>query len=315
MDDSPPPDRFTPADQCDRLLAVSQSKPDLGFIGRLLTVCCLPRTDPGQQKQYRRDNGPFTLYLVAGAGTGLPFGNIPRLLLAWICTEVVRRKNRQSTDAPQGEDGSTDPRVLVLGRSVSGFMRTIGIYSTGGGKRGERTRLRDQMNRLFRCHIELVFEDSAADLFAGARVTDYGQLWWDVKDRNRRLKSSSRIRLSEVFYQAIQKHHVPVNLKVLGALKSSSLGLDLYTWLNYRIFTLTKPLKLSWRQIYQQLGFDPAKAANKYVVRDFRRQCLRELRKIRLAWPEFRFSLPRGALIIHPSKPSIPPRNDCGDSP
>ena len=146
-------------------------------------------------------------------------------------------------------------------------------------------------------------------------MTDYGQLWWDVKEPRSRLKSTSRIRLSEVFYRAIQKHHVPVNLKVLSALKSSSLGLDLYTWLNYRIFTLTRPLKLSWRQIYQQLGSDPANAANKYVVRNFRRHCLRELRKIRLAWPEFRFSLPRGGLIIHLCKPSIPPRIDCGDSP
>lgn len=251
----------------DRLLGVSQSKPDLGFVARLLTLCSLPRTDPGQRKEYRRSNGPFTLYLVAGGGTGLPYGNIPRLLLAWICTEVVRRKNRPRPDGPQGEQGSTDPRVLVLGPSVSEFMRTIGIYSTGGGKRGERTRLRDQMNRLFRCHVELVFEDAATDLFAGARVTDYGQLWWDPKDRHRRLKSNSRIRLSDVFYQAIHKHHVPINLKVLGALKSSSLGLDLYTWLNYRSFTLTTPLKLSWRQVYRQLGFDPARAGNKYVVR------------------------------------------------
>ena len=40
--------------------------------------------------------------MTAGAGNRLPFGNLPRLLLAWVCSEAVRTQRRE----------------LVLGRSL-----------------------------------------------------------------------------------------------------------------------------------------------------------------------------------------------------
>ena len=57
-----------------------------------------------------------------GIDNKLPYGNIPRLLLAWVCTEAVR----------------TQCRVLALGRrSLSEFMRKLDIYSSSGGSTGE----------------------------------------------------------------------------------------------------------------------------------------------------------------------------------
>ena len=50
-------------------------------------------------------------------------------------------------------------RELVLGKSLSEFMRTLGIGSDSGGSRGELTRLRNQMKRLFRCTVSLIYED------------------------------------------------------------------------------------------------------------------------------------------------------------
>ena len=73
--------------------------------------------------------------------TKLPYGNLPRLLLAWICTEAVRTKIRE----------------LILGRSLADFMRSVGVYDDGGAV---RRRLRDQMQRLFRSHMELSYEDA-----------------------------------------------------------------------------------------------------------------------------------------------------------
>ena len=35
------------------------------------------------------NGGPFTLYMTAGGGNKLPFGSLPRLILAWLCTEAV----------------------------------------------------------------------------------------------------------------------------------------------------------------------------------------------------------------------------------
>ena len=52
--------------------------------------------------------------------------------MAWVSTEAVRTRSR----------------VLVLGDSLSEFMRSLGIYSSDGKA---YTRLRNQMDRLFSC--------------------------------------------------------------------------------------------------------------------------------------------------------------------
>ena len=109
---------FTQADQVNQLVSASEADPALGFMARLLALCSLPRTNPGNRLQYKRVNGPYKLILIAGADCKLPFGNLPRLLLAWVSTEAVRTQSRE----------------LVLGRSLAGFMRTLGVYSSGGGR-------------------------------------------------------------------------------------------------------------------------------------------------------------------------------------
>ena len=96
-------------------------------------------------------------------------------------------------------------------------------------------------------------------------------------------------------------------MNTLKALKRCALGLDLYLWLTYRTFALTRPLRLSWKQLYRQFGADPAKANNKFTVRSFREKVLRELKKIKLAWPGLNYSMEPGVLILHPSAPAIPP--------
>ena len=85
---------FTQADQVNQLVSASEADPDLGFMARLLVLCSLPRTNPGNRHQYKRVNGPFKLVMVAGADNKLPFGNLPRLILAWVCSEAVRTRSR-----------------------------------------------------------------------------------------------------------------------------------------------------------------------------------------------------------------------------
>ena len=75
----------------------------------------------------------------------------------------------------------------------------------------------------------------------------------------------------------------------------------------YRMFTLQSPLQLSWRQVYRQFGAHPAKASDHYTVKNFRYKVLRELKKIKISWPELNYGTAKGALILYPSKPAIPP--------
>ena len=92
----------------------------------------------------------------------------------------------------------------------------------------------------------------------------------------------------------------------LPSQRSRTTGLDLYKWLTYRTFGLKRQLRLTWRQLYRQFGADQAKAS-KVAQQAFRRDCLRELKKIKDAWPDLHYSTAKGALILSPSPPRIAP--------
>ena len=51
---------FTQADQVNQLVSASEADPDLGFMARMMALCSLPRTNPGNRIRYTRQNGPYT---------------------------------------------------------------------------------------------------------------------------------------------------------------------------------------------------------------------------------------------------------------
>ena len=284
---------FTLAHQVDQLVTARESDPDLGFMARLMALCSLPRTNPGNRLQYERINGPYRLYMIAGGGNKLPYGNLPRLLLAWVCTEAVR----------------THRRELVLGRSLSEFMRKIGVFSSdSGGAWGIRTRLRNQMDRLFSSHVQLIDEHEQGKRFISSAIADRGEFWWDPKRPGEPVLWDSKIRLGEDFFNEIVRHPVPLDMNILKALKRSSLGLDLYMWLTYRTFVLKKPVQIRWRNLYHQFGVDPSQSSNNVTVQNFRRKCIRELKKIKETWPGLQYRTVRGALVLSPSESAVPPK-------
>ena len=230
---------------------------------RLLALCSLPRTNPGNRLQYVRRNGPYTLGMSAGINNRLPYGTRPRLLLAWVCTEAIRTQSRE----------------LILGDSLSEFMRKVGIYSTSGDK---HTRLRNQMRRLFGCTVELIYQDEHGERSIASRIADRTEFWWNPKRPDDRTLWNSKIELGEKFFHEVITNPVPIDLNTLRAMKRSPLGLDLYLWLTYRTFGLKRPLPgLRGRCSTRQFGVDPARSSDKLIVNDFRKDCLRELQKIK----------------------------------
>ena len=194
---------FTRADQVNQLVGASEADPDLGFMARMLVLCSLPRTNPGNRKEYVRRNGPYTLVMNAGALTKLPYGNLPRLLLAWVCTEAVQTQSRE----------------LVLGRSLSEFMRTLDIHTQSGGRGGVRTRLRNQMKRLFGCTVTLIYEESAGFARVSSLVADKHEFWWNERKPDEPSLWESKIELGEKFFNEIINHPVPIDMNTLTALK------------------------------------------------------------------------------------------------
>ena len=282
---------FTLADQVNQLVTASEADPDMGFMARTMALCSLPRSNPGNRHQYKRVNGPFTLYMNATADHKLPYGNLPRLILAWVCTEAVR----------------TQSRTLILGPSLAKFMKTLGVYSSGGGNAG--IKLRNQMRRLFGCTITLIYKEGNEEQFVNSPIAARGKYWWNPDNNSALPGWNSTIVIGEDLFNEIINHPVPLDMNTLKALKRCSLGLDLYLWLVYRTFVLRAPLRLTWRQLYHQFAAHPDNAHNKKTIQNFRVQVLRELKKIKVAWPELNYSTAPGLLILHPSTPTIAPLN------
>ena len=279
---------FTVADQVEQLVTASEADPERGFMARTMALCSLPRSNPGNRKEYVRRNGPYTLVMTAGFENKLPYGNLPRLLMAWISTEAT----------------TTQSRILILGDSLSDFMRTLGVYSSSGRK---YTRLRNQMRRLFNAHVRLIYKDEYGEASVSSSVADSIAFWWNPKRPDERTLWQSKIELGEKFFNEIIRHPVPIDMNTLKSLKRSSLGLDLYLWLVYRTFPLRAPQRLTWRQLYHQFGAVPDKASDNVTVQRFRKDCLRELKKIKTAWSGLNYTTAPGVLILHPSRSAIPP--------
>ena len=291
-------DHYRLVDQVDALVRASETDPEPGFMARWLMLCTLPRSNPGSREKYVRRNGPYTLVMTAGHPHKLPFGNLPRLLAAWVCTEAVR----------------TQSRVLVLGRSLSEFMRKLDIEAQSGGRGGVRTRLRNQMQRFFSAQIRVVYQDKYGERFISSAIADEGEFWWNERRPDDPVLFESKIELGEKFFEEIISHPVPLDINTLKALKRSPLGLDLYMWLVYRTFNLDTSLRLSWPTLYRQFGVDPSRSDDNVTVQKFRKDCLRELTKIKAAWPGLKYQIERGrrhektgALVLLPSTPQIPP--------
>ena len=127
--------------------------------------------------------------MIAGGENRLPFGNLPRLLLAWVCSEAVR----------------TQSRDLVLGRSLYEFMHKLGMEDRSGGLHGERARLKNQMDRLFTSSVQLIYAADDHKVVVSSFVAERAEFWWNTKRPEAPSLWNSTIQLGERFFQEIHR--------------------------------------------------------------------------------------------------------------
>ena len=186
----------------------------------LLALCSMARTDPEKAERYIRTNGPWSLVMIAGGKKPrLPYGSIPRLLMAWICTEAVQTKSRH----------------LNLGRSLTDFMKEIGLNPAAGGRRGDPNAHPGPVGApAALVPVELSYERDGFVYEVADHITTVRKLWWNPRRADEPVLWNSEIVLGEAFFNDIVARPVPLDFNVLRAMKRSSLGLDAYLWLTYQ---------------------------------------------------------------------------------
>lgn len=281
---------------------------NLGFMARSLVQATLPYREPkNNPPAWGRSNGHVALVIQPGYSMraekvvnakgkvigeqqvpvpiGYPYGVNPRLILAWVATEVVRTKERE----------------LILGDSMTEFMASLGISSVTGGKRGTITSLKDQMRRLFSANIAITTDPKAVDWsIEGFRVADRANVWWDPINPAQAGLFKSSLTLSERFFNELIEHPVPVDLRALRALRQSPLAVDIYCWLTWRFFSLSRRTHIPWEALMMQFGTEVAS------TRKFRQQFGDALKQVQLIYPEANAEVTTSALILKPSKTHVP---------
>ena len=268
----------------------AQEAKTVAFSARAMVLATLPYQDPGDVPSFGRVNGGYSLSIQPGwddkqkVSLGYPYGTIPRLLLAWITTEAAYTKSR----------------TLELGDSLTAFMRQLGLRATGGHF-GTIVRLRSQMMRLFGARISCVYRGKDGFSMKHVNVAADSELWWDpLQPDNTERWHSGYILLGYEFFQEIIERPVPLDLRVMQAIKQSPMALDIYAWLTYRMSYLKKKTLIPWASLALQFGSDYAR------LRDFKLHFLEQLRAVNVLYSHARFSTESQAgLTIYPSRPQV----------
>ncbi len=253
----------------------------LGFMARAMALASMPHSNP-KSNEFVRRNGNFTLTMIAPSAIGLPYGALPRLLMAWVTTEAARTKQRE----------------LELGDTLSDFMRQLDIAPTGG-RWGSIPRLRSQMNRLFNATVNCTAQDEGMMAAMGYRVADKLVTWWDPKQPTQKALWGSTVTLSERFFEEIAHSPVPVDMGALKALRRSPMALDLYVWLTHRMSYLEKPTTVPWESLRAQFGADYR------LTRQFRAALLKHLKAVAIVYPEAGIDVSDGGIELKPGKPHV----------
>ncbi len=223
-------------------LAEAKEAGTLGYLSRCLAQTSLPHSDlklpPGSI--YSRETGKLKINIVSTTTNyGIPYGTIPRMILQWICTNVVKNKSRD----------------LSMGHSQSEFMKMINLHSNGR----DIERFRKQSLSLFRSVISLEYtNDKDIDVFNQFTISDSSYVFWNRKVPDHQSLWESTLTISEKFYNEIIKNPVPIDLRIFNALSKSPLAMDIYVWLTYRSFLLQRSRKPSviipWVCLQNQFG-------------------------------------------------------------
>ncbi len=204
----------------------------------------LPHRKPANEDaNWRIDTDYVTLLVEPGTRVGsegnetpigVPFGAYARLILIDWQTEAIE----------------TSSRDVFIGPSLKASLRRMGLPH--GGKVMDLAR--EQIERLANCRFTFHLKGSnGRGAVSNVNIVDAIE-YCDVRSANSSKRFVERIRLSEIFYQQLQAFPVSVDKASVMAIRSSSMAIDLYLWLSYRLHSLEGEKAISWSALKGQFG-------------------------------------------------------------
>ena len=213
----------------------------------------------------------------------LPYGMWPRLLFAWICTEVER------TGLPK----------VVLGASLNEFLQHLGVNASHReGQWISTTGLCDQMRCFFSCGVGLQISTEFEETSWRHVIAALKDSLWVANDPAKVPFWTSSITVDDPLFREIMSHPVTLDVGALAAAVGSLLRLDLFLLLTYRMHDPTAPVvQIPWDELRQH--FRPElEADTTQIVGDLSTAISRELRVLKAAWPALDYQVTDSHLEI-----------------
>lgn len=258
-----------------------------GFLATAMIYASLPHSKI-EGTVFKRKSGKLNLTIMNDPEIGLPYGKVPRIITAFLCTEAKLKNSPE----------------IELGKSLSEFAKKLGM-GVSGGERGGITRLKDQAHRLFTSHISLVGKADDQFQWRNVNIAESGMLLWNPLEPGQESQWSSKLTLGDKFFEECIQHSVPIDMRILHKLRSP-LAIDIYIWLTYRYNSIDKPTRISWEQLMWQFGSNYA--GTEQGLKNFITNFNIQLRAVKAAYPEANYTVDRHTLSLLPSRPHIAPK-------
>ena len=266
---------------------------DMAFMHTIMCQVGLPRSKV-DGTSFERHSGNSALLVEAGklwdgqqfVQQPIPYGTMPRLMLAWMNTYAVRFKTQE----------------IPVGDSASDFLRMLG-KNVNGGKRSSYTTFRQQVQALSACRMTLGFNaNGKAQTYEGKPIKRF-EAWLDNTGEQRSLWPAS-IAFSDEYFSTLVDHAVPLDMRALMALKGSSLAMDVYVWLAERLHRIEgRPLILHWANLRAQFAQE---YQGKDADKDFKKKFLPALQAALAVYPRAKVRQVTGGLLLMASPPPVP---------
>lgn len=219
------------------------------FCSPLLAQFCLPhRKVTGSIWEVKNEY----VTLKTASGYEIPYGAYPRLLLSYVILQIIK------TGSP----------VISLGKTQNQFLKMLGLGNDG--KTIQRFNV--LALNLFRSTIEVEMKlrvgkselERNGTFLEWIHISDHCGFWKDNK------KWLGELQVNNNFFDFIRSSGgLPFNFHRYASLTKSSMAMDLYIWLPYRLFILQQQRQYSVSLQFPllQKQFDPNSSLS---VRDFK---------------------------------------------
>lgn len=274
------------------IAAEQPGEEDRAYMHSIMCQVGLPRSKV-DGTSFERTSGNASLLVEAGklwdgkqwVQHGIPYGPMPRLMLAWMNTYAVRYNSP----------------VVPVGDSASEFLRMLG-KTTNGGKRGAFATFKKQVLSLSACRMSLGFNaNGMAHTYEGKPIKHF-EAWLAGHDDQRPLWPGT-VTFSDEYYQTLKSHAVPLDLRAFMQLKGSAWAMDIYTWLAQRLCRIEgRPLILHWKGLRMQFAHDyDGKDADK----NFKKIFMDGLKPVLEVYPKANVKQVTGGLMLSASPPPV----------